>query len=101
MSDFEPGQYLTGQRSGKDCQCIILSKTNDGIVELLWIPDHVSQTVTVTDLEGWPSMALPDARWVEVFEPDNAKAIFAAYLPTLQAALGVLKNFDERKAGFR
>jgi hypothetical protein len=38
---------------------------------------------------------------VEVYGKDNEKPIFAAYVPTFQAALGILKWFNDQRADFK
>ena len=101
MSEFKPGDYISDDRSGQSVRAVVLAKRKSGELELLWIPEHRCQVVPPADVQGFAYGAIPDARWVEVYEKGNQEPIFAAYLPTFQAALGVLKWFDDQKADFK
>jgi len=101
MSEFKPGDYISDDRSGQSVRAVVLAKRKSGELELLWIPEHGCQVVPPADVQGFAYGAIPDARWVEVYEKGNQEPIFAAYLPTFQAALGVLKWFDDQKADFK
>ena len=101
MSEFKPGDYISNDRSGQSVRAVVLAKRKSGELELLWLADHGCQVVPPADMQGFEHSAIPDARWVEVYEKDNEKPILAAYLPSFQAALGVLKWFNGRKAGFK
>jgi hypothetical protein len=101
MSEFKPGDYISDDRSGQSVRAVILAKRKSGEFELLWIPEHGCQVLPPADVQGFERSAVPDARWVEVYEKDNQEPIFAAYLPTFQAALGVLKWFNDQKADFK
>jgi hypothetical protein len=101
MSEFKPGDYISDDRSGQSVRAVVLAKRKSGELELLWLANHGCQVVPPADVRGFEHGAIPDARWVEVYEKDNTKPIFAAYLPTFQAALGVLKWFDDQKTDFK
>lgn len=101
MSAFKPGDYISDDRSGQTVRAVVLAKRKSGELELLWIPGHGCQVVPQADVQGFEHSTIPDARWVEVYEKDNDEPIFAAYLPSFQAALDVLKWFNDQKADFR
>ena len=101
MSEFKPGDYISDDRSGQAVRAVVLAKRKSGELELLWLADHGCQIVPPADAQSFVHSTIPDARWVEVYEKDNDTPIFAAYLPGLQAALGVLKWFSDQKAGFK
>jgi hypothetical protein len=101
MSEFKPGDYISDDRSGQSIRAVVLAKRKSGELELLWLADHGCQVVPPTDVQGFEHSAIPDARWVEVYERGNEDPIFAAYLPSFQAALGVLKWFNDQKADFK
>ena len=101
MSEFKPGDYITDDRSGQSLRAVVLAKRKSGELELLWLADHGCQVVPPADVQGFEHSTIPDARWVEVYGKDNDEPIFAAYLPSFQAALGVLKWFNDQKADFK
>src|SRR5215469_15902019 len=101
MSEFKPGDYISDRRSGQSVRAVVLRKRESGELELLWLADHGCQVVSPADVQGFEHSTIPDARWVEVYERDNEEPIFAAYVPSFQAALGVLKWFNDRKANFK
>jgi hypothetical protein len=101
MREFYPGDYLSDDRSGQPARAVVLAKRKSGELELLWLADHGCQVVAPADVQGFERGAIPDARWVEVYEKDDEKPIFAAFLPSIQAALGVLKWFSDQKADFK
>ena len=106
MSDtaaqFEIGEFVTGQRDGETCQAVILDKSDDtGELLVLWLSEQTCGQIKTSELAGWQRGAVPDARWVEVSEGDSDEPFFAGYLPTMQAALAVLKTFQEREGDFR
>ena len=101
MSEFEPGDYISDDRSGQSVRAVVLAKRKSGELELLWLADHGCQVVPPADVQSFAHSTVPDARWVEVYEKGNQEPIFAAYLPTFQAALGVLKWFNDQKADFK
>jgi hypothetical protein len=99
---FKIGEFITGQRDGTTCQAVILDK-NDTTDELLvlWLSEQKCGEIKASELDGWARGAVPDARWVEVYQLNAEDPFFAGYLPTLQAALEVLKTFQEREGDFR
>jgi hypothetical protein len=101
MNEFKPGVYITDDRSGQAVRAVVLAKRKSGELELLWLADHGCQILSPADVQGFEYSTIPDARWVEVYEKDNEEPIFAAYLPSFLAALGVLKWFNDQKAGFK
>jgi hypothetical protein len=101
MSEFKPGDYISDNRSAQSVHAVVLAKRKSGELELLWIPEHGCQVVPSADVEGFEHSSVPGARWVEVYEKNNEEPIFAAYLPSFQAALGVLKWFNDQKADFK
>lgn len=101
MSDFRPGDYISDNRSDEPVRAVVLAKRDSGELELLWLADHGCQVVPPADVQGFEHSIIPDARWVEVYQKDKEEPIFAAYLPSFQAALGVLKWFNDQKADFR
>jgi hypothetical protein len=101
MSEFKTGDYISDDSSGQSVRAVVLGKRDTGELELLWIPEHGCQVVPQAEVQSFTHSAVPDARWVEVFEKDGQEPIFAAYLPTFQAALGVLKWFNDQKAGHK
>jgi len=102
MSEFKPGDYISDDRSGQSVHAVVLAKRKSGELELLWIPGQGCQVVSPTDVQGFEHSPIPDARWVEVYDKNNEdQPIFAAYLPSFQAALSVLKWFNDQKADFR
>lgn len=101
MSEFEPGDYISGNRSGEPVRAVVLAKRKSGEPELLWLTGHGCQVVFPADVQCFEHSIIPDARWVEVYEKENEEPIFAAYLPSFQAALGVLKWFNDQNAGFK
>jgi hypothetical protein len=101
MSEFKPGDYISDDRSGRSVRAVVLAKRKSGELELLWIPEHGCQVVPQADVQGFELSAISGARWVEVYDKDNKKPIFAAYLPSFQAALGVLKWFNDKRADFK
>ncbi|HEY4276117.1 MAG TPA: hypothetical protein VGM68_11565 [Rhizomicrobium sp.] len=101
MSEFKPGDYISDNRAGQSFHAVVLAKQQSGELALLWIPEHGCRIVPQTEAQNFEHSAVPDARWVEVYGKDNEEPVFAAYLPTFQAALGVLKWFTDQKAGFK
>ena len=101
MSEFKPGDYISDDRSGQSVRAVVLARRKSGELELLWLADHGCQVVRPADVQGFEHSAIPDARWVEVYEKGNEEPIFAAYLPSFPAALGVLKWFKDQKADFK
>jgi hypothetical protein len=99
---FEIGEFVTGEREGQTCQAVILDRSGDtGHLLVLWLSDQKCGQIEASELDGWQRAAVPDARWVEVFAADAGEPFFAGYLPTFQAALAVLKTFQEREGDFR
>ena len=101
MSEFKPGDYISDDRSGQSVRAVVLARRKSGELELLWLADHGCQVVPPADVQSFAHSTVPDARWVEVYEKDGKEPIFASYLPSFQAALGVLKWFNDQKAGFK
>jgi hypothetical protein len=99
---FKIGELVTGERAGETCQAVILDK-NDDTNELLvlWLSEQKCGEIKASELDGWARGPVPDARWVEVYKSDSEEPFFEGYLPTLQAALAVLKTFQEREGDFR
>jgi hypothetical protein len=67
----------------------------------MWLSGHQCTEVATDQLAGWSRAAVPDARWVEVYEGDAPEPFFAGYLPTFQAALAVYQTFQKREGAFR
>jgi hypothetical protein len=101
MSEYKPGDYISDDRSGQPVRAVVLAKRKSGELELLWLADHGCQVVPPADVQGFEHSAIPDARWVEVYQKAGEEPIFAAYLPSFPAALGVLKWFSDQKANFK
>jgi len=101
MSEFKPGDYISDDRSGQSVRAVVLGKRKSGELELLWLADHGCQVVQPKDAQGFTHSIIPEARWVEVYETGNDAPVFAAYLPSFQAALGVLKWFNDQGAGHK
>ena len=101
MREFKAGDYISDDRSGQPVRAVVLARRMSGELEHLWLADHGCQVVPPADVQGFQHSAVPAARWVEVSGKDSEEPIFAAYLPSFQAALGVLKWFNDRKAGFK
>src|SRR4030095_5290871 len=80
---------------------VVCAKWKSGELELFGIPEFGCQVVPQADVQGFEYSTIPDARWVEVYEKDKEEPIFAAYLPSFRAALGVLKWFNDQKADFK
>jgi hypothetical protein len=99
---FQIGEFVTGQRQGETCQAVILDK-NDDTDELLvlWLSEQKCGEIKASEFDGWARGPVPDARWVEVYAADAEEPFFEGYLPTLQAALAVLKTFQDREGDFR
>src|ERR1700743_1901557 len=106
MTDSSPtfaiGEFISGDRDGEKCTAVVLDKSEEsGELLLLWLTDHQCEEVATERLAGWQRGAVPDARWVEVYEGDAQEPFFSGYLPTFQAALAVHKTFQERDGDFR
>jgi len=101
MSEFKPGDYISDDRSGQSVRAVVLGRRKSGELELLWLADHGCQVVPPADMQSFQHSTIPDVRWVEVYEKVGKETIFAAYLPSFQAALGVLKWFNDQKADFK
>jgi len=101
MSEFKPGDYISDDRSGQSVRAVVLARRKSGELELLWLADHGCQVVAPQDAQTFTQSIIPEARWVEVYEAGSEDPIFAAYLPSFQAALGVLKWFNDQRAGHK
>lgn len=99
--DFKIGEFISGTLQGRACQAVILDKDEDdqGFL-ILSLLDHQCAEVPKAELIGWSRAAIPDARWVEVFRPEESKPFFAGYLPSFQAALAVHQAFHKRDGDY-
>ncbi len=99
---FDIGDLVTGTLEGRTVQAVVLDKAEgEGRLLLMTIPEGAVSDVAETDVASWSRLPSPQARWVEVYEPQSQTPFFAAYVPDIAAAVAVYRAFEARDGDFR
>jgi hypothetical protein len=102
MASFDIGDIIMGSLEGRPTQAIVLDKAEDSDqLVLMTLTEGVVFEIAGADVADWKKSPAPDARWVEVYDPESEAPFFAAYLPSFAAAVAVFRAFEARDGDFR